>query len=487
LGVSRRRLVTQLLTETLLLGGIGGVAGLLIAHWGGAVLHALFLPAGSDTTNLLDQRTLVFAAVAALFAGGLTGLAPVVQSRQPDLVDALKAGAREGTYRHSRARTVLLLSQGALSVVLLVGAGLFVRSLRNVEAIRLGYDVDPVLYVQPELRGARLTAEQRIALTQRLQQAAQSLPGVESASRAVSVPFWSTESRGLYVPGIDSVDRLGRFTMQAGSPEYFQTMGTRIIKGRGITSDDRAGAPGVMLVSEGMAHTLWPGQDPLGKCVRINADTAPCQTVVGVTENIKQNSLSDEPGFQYYISIDQHNPEDAALFVRFHGDATAQREAVRRALQPIMPGAGYVTVIGMREIIDPNLRSWRLGATMFLAFGAMALVLAAIGLYSVVAYDVAQRTHELGVRIALGARLGDVLRLVMGDGVRFAVIGVAMGSAIALAAGRWIGPLLFDVSPRDPLVFGAVTAVLICVAGLASMVPGLRAARVDPNVALRAE
>ncbi len=487
LGVSRRRLATQLLIETLLLGGIGGVAGLLIAHWGGAMLHALFLPAGTNSTSLLDPRTLVFAAGAALLAGGLTGLAPVLQANRSDLVDALKAGVREGTHRHSRARSVLLLSQGALSVVLLVGAGLFVRSLQNVRALRLGYDVSPVVYVEPHLRGAKLTDDERTALNKRLLQAAQALPGVKSASLGLTVPFWNTWTQGLFVTGIDSVHKLGEFTLQAGSPEYFETVGTRILRGRGFTAADSRDAPKVTLVSEGMARTIWPGQDAIGKCMRMNADTAPCITVVGVTENIKQNSLSDDPGLQYYLPIEQFHLQEAGLFLRVGGDAELQKENLRREFQPLMPGTGYVTVTPMRDIIDPNLRSWQLGATMFLAFGGMALVLAAIGLYSVIAYDVAQRTHELGVRIALGARLGDVVRLVMGDGVRFALIGVGIGSAIALAAGQWIRPLLFDVSPRDPLVFGAVSAVLMGVAALASLTPALRATKVDPSVALRAD
>jgi predicted permease len=487
LGVSRRRLITQLLTETLLLGGIGAVAGLLISHWVGAVVRTLFLPPGADPASLLDARTLIFAAAAAIVAGGLTGLAPIFQARHPDLVDSLKAGAREGTYRHSKARTLLLLTQGALSLVLLVGAGLFVKSLKRVESLRLGYDVDPVLYVEAKYRGTPLSNEQRAALLLRLQQAAAALPGVEAASRAVTVPFLTEEMRGLFVPGIDSVNRLGRFTAQMASAEYFQTMGTRIVRGRGITTADRVGTPGVVLVSEAMAQALWPGQDALGKCIKFGSDTTPCSTVVGVTEDIRQSSISEKEGGQYYQALDQLPGEDPSLLVRFHGDAAAQRDLVRRALQPLMPGTGYIRVTPMREIIDPNLKSWRLGATMFLVFGGLALVLAAIGLYSVIAYDVAQRTHELGVRIALGARLADVLRLVMGDGVRFAVVGIGAGGVIALLAGRWIKPLLFEVSPSDPVIFGAVTAVLLGVAALASMVPALRAARVNPSVALRGE
>jgi predicted permease len=487
LGVSRRRLITQLLTETLLLGGIGALAGLLISHWVGAVVRTLFLPPGADPASLFDARTLVFAAAAAIVAGGLTGLAPIFQARHPDLVDSLKAGAREGTYRHSNARTLLLLTQGALSLVLLVGAGLFVKSLKRVEALRLGYDVDPVLYVDTRYRGTQLTDEQRSALVIRLQQAAMALPGVVTATRAVTVPFWTEEMRGLFVPGIDSVERLGKFTLQMASAEYFETMGTRILRGRGFSASDRLGTPPVILVSESMAHAIWPDQDALGKCVKMGSDTTPCSTVIGVTEDIRQSSLSEKEGGQYYQALDQLTGQDPSLYIRVRGDAAAQREAVRRALQPLMPGAGYLVLTPMREIIDPNLKSWRLGATMFLVFGGLALVLAAIGLYSVIAYDVAQRTHELGVRIALGARLADVLRLVMGDGVRFAVIGVGAGGVIALLAGRWIKPLLFDVSPNDPVIFGAVTGVLLAVAALASMVPALRAAKVNPSVALRAD
>src|SRR5207249_2086357 len=258
LGVGRGRLFSQLLTESLLLAAAAGGAGLLIAHWGGAVLHTLFLPAGAGSDSVVSWRTLGFAAGAALLAGLVTGLVPVLQARRADVAGALKAGAREGTYQRSRTRSLLLLLQGTLSVVLLVGAGLFVRSLQNVRALRLGYDVDPVLIIYPNLRGMRLSDEERTALARRLHQAAKAIPGVEDASLGVTVPFsdfWSTE---LFVPGIDSVGRLGEFFLQAGSPEYFRTLGTRIVRGRGISSQDRRGAPGVMVVSEAMAKVLWP-------------------------------------------------------------------------------------------------------------------------------------------------------------------------------------------------------------------------------------
>jgi ABC-type antimicrobial peptide transport system permease subunit len=219
----------------------------------------------------------------------------------------------------------------------------------------------------------------------------------------------------------------------------------------------------------------------------MNSDTMPCVTVVGIAENIKQNSITEDPGLHYYLPIEQFHPEAAVVFARVKGIAAGQAESLRRQLQPLMPGDSYLTVTPMHEIVDPNVRSWQLGATMFLVFGGLALVLSGIGLYSVVAYDVAQRTHELGVRIALGASVSDVIRVVVGDGLRFILIGILFGGGLALWAGRWIQPLLYAVSPRDPVVFGVVAGVLLFAAGLASLLPALRASRVDPTVALRTE
>jgi len=382
---------------------------------------------------------------------------------------------------------MLLVLQGALSVLLLVGAGLFVRSLHNVRSMRLGYDVDPVLYVHLNLRGLRLPVDQRAELSRRLVDAARAIPEVESAARGISVPFWSTEGLGFTVPGVDSVRRLGHFTVQMASADYFTTTGTRILKGRGFTAADRADGALVAAVSQGMAEAVWPGRDAIGQCIKIDRPTDPCRIVVGVVENIHQNSLTESQKLQYYLPIDQMRPNEADVFVRTRGDASAHAETVRRELQKVMPGASYVTATPMREIIDPRQRSWQIGATMFLVFGALALVLAAIGLYSVIAYGVAQRTQEIGVRIALGAGVSDIIRLVLGQGLRFAALGIVVGGAGAWWASKWVGPLLFSVSPKDPVIYGTVAVVLLAAALLASAIPAVRAARVDPNVALRSE
>ena len=488
MGVGRARLVSQLLTETLVLALLGGITGLLVAHWGGSVLRSVVLDQSSAPAGLRDPRTVLFAIGAAILVGLITGLAPILQAGRADLTADLKSGSREGTFHRSRARVVLLVLQGALSVVLLVGAGLFVRSLENVNAVRLGYDVDPVLLVDLNMRGENLDSVAAIGLRQRLLQAVTTIPGVTHASAQVSVPFWSTWSLNLYVAGIDTVGKLGQFNLNAVSPDFFATFGTRLLRGRGIGPQDVENAPRVMVVSQGMGETLWPGKDPIGQCVRITADTMPCTAVVGVAENIKQQSLGvDSALYNYYMPATQFNPNQGGLFVRVNGNAARAADGIRRRLQREMPGASYITTTPMEKILGSRTRSWHLGATLFVAFGVLALAIAAIGLYSVIAYNVAQRTHELGVRGALGAQASDLIRLVVTDGLRLAILGVAIGAAVALYAARWVKPLLFDESPTDPLVFGAVVAVLVATAVAASWLPALRASKVDPNVALRSE
>lgn len=487
LGVSRGRLFMQLITESLLLAVFGGVAGLAIAQWGGAIMRRALLDADTVAISAFgDRRLVLFVVVLAAAAGLLTGLVPALQTGRSDIAATLKAGAREGTVHRSPLRVGLLVAQAALSVILLIGAGLFVRSLVNVKNIRLGYDADRLLWVDMNWRGMKVDSLQKMALNRQMMDRVKALPGIDNASRALTVPFNRTWSLSLFVPGIDSVDKLGEFTMQAGSPELFATMGTRIIRGRGLTSADRADAPRVVVINEAMAKKIWPGQDALGKTMRINSDTNPVTTVVGIAEDVRRGNLNEaEP--HYYLPIDQFRFNDDGLFIRTKTDAADYSESVRRTLQTMMPGISYVTVTPMTKIMEYKTRSWTLGATMFAVFGLLALVLAAIGLYSVIAYNVAQRVHEMGVRVALGAQARDVVRLIVREGLGIVIPGVALGAIIALFASRWLAPLLFDVSPKDPAVVSAVLATLVVVAIAASWIPATRAARVDPNEALRAD
>ena len=488
LGVTRGRLLSQLMTESLLLAVLGGVVGMMIAHWGGAALRATLLPNSEAPSGFQDLRTVGYAALAALTVGLLTGLAPILQARRADLTNDLKAGTREGTYGRSKMRVGLLIVQGALSVILLVGAGLFVRSLGNVRDIRLGYDVDPVMIADLNMRGVELDSAPKAALRRRLLEVAQSIPVVQNASLQVGVPFWSSWSNNLFVEGIDTVFRYGNFMLNPVSPTYFETFGTRLLRGRGIEATDIDGGPKVMVVSQKMGQVLFPGRDPIGQCVRMNADTMPCHTVVGIAEDIKAGSLKPDSNFYYYIAATQFSPQTGGLFIRVRsGTAKQHLETVRRRLQQEMPGASYVKLTPFGEVMGQQTQSWRLGATMFVAFGVLALVLAAVGLYSVIAYNVTQRQHELGVRVALGAKGPDVIRLVVTDGLKVVGVGVAVGLLVALWAGKFVQPLLFSVSPRDPSVFVLVATTLVGVAIAASWIPARRASRVDPNVVLRSD
>ena len=487
LGVSRHRLLAQLMTENAVLVFLGAVAGVLIAKWGSVGLRLAFIPTAKPLAVFGDQRTLIFAAGTALGTGLLTGLTPILQATRADLTSDLKSGAREGLHQRSRLRVGLLVVQAALSVALLVGAGLFVRSLSHVRGLRLGYDVDPLLVVELNMRGVKLDSAHAAELRQRLLERARSTPAVANASLETGTPFWSTDREALFVSGIDTVARLGRFDISAVSPEYFATFGTRILRGRGILAVDGRHAPPVMVVSQKMARTIWPNDEPLGKCVRIGADTAPCRSVVGVSEDIHSHQLSGDADMYYYVPAAQYHPESTGIFVRMAGDAEGFAEAVRRSLQHEMPSPAYVTVTPFAEIVGNEVRSWKLGASMFSAFGLLALVLAAIGLYSVIAYSVAERTHEMGVRMALGAQRGEIVKLVVFNGARLAGAGIAIGGAMSLLAARWIAPLLFEESPRDPAVYAIVAIALMLVSFAASWLPAHRASRVDPMHALRYE
>jgi predicted permease len=491
IGGTPARILRQVLIESSMFAAIGGVGGLVGASLAASVLRRALVGAAAPWPVISDGRTLAFAAALALVTAILAGIVPALQARGGNLAGSLKAGFRELAYQRSRLGGALLLVQTALCVVLLIGAGLFVRSLIEVRATRVGYDPERLLYLQTVMRGTSLPAGQRIALAERLLAEARTIPGVSAASSAISVPFRGGETQDLHVAGIDSIRKLGRFELQAGTHEYFATMGTRVLRGRGLSAADRAGTPQVALVSEAMAAVLWPGRDPIGQCFRIDLPTAPCTTVVGIAENIKTRGFDSEGEFHYYLPMSQYvamlGETDPELFLRVERNPAALVNTVRSRLQQHLPGAAYLTVIPFQEILDPALHSWESGARLFLAFGSLALVLAALGIYAVIAFGVAHRTQEIGMRIALGARTGDVLGLIVGQGLRVAGAGVVLGTAISLVTANSIRELLFEVSPHDPAVYVVVAATLLLASVLACALPAARALRVDPNAALRSE
>jgi putative ABC transport system permease protein len=268
-------------------------------------------------------------------------------------------------------------------------------------------------------------------------------------------------------------------------PGFFETMGTRVVRGRALDSTDVPGSTRVAVVSSRFAEAFWPGQDAIGKCVMNQRGV--CAYVVGVAEDIRYMWMNDDPGMQLYTSAAQTRLREPRLFVRIRGNAAPYAEGLRAVLQRQMPGASYVTVTPYSDIIGNAMKSWQLGATVFVAFGVLAMLLASIGLYSAISYNVTQRTHEMGVRRALGAQGADVIRLIMRQGVLLGGIGVVLGGVVAWFAGSRIEPMLFKVSARDPYVFAFVIIAMLAVSVAASFVPARRAASVDPNVALRSE
>ena len=286
---------------------------------------------------------------------------------------------------------------------------------------------------------------------------------------------------------IDSVGRLGRFTYQSAGADYFATVGTRILRGRAFTVADRLGSPTVAVVSTSMAQVLWPGQDALGRCIRFNADTVPCTTVVGVAEDAVHDPLADQP-LRYYLPMDQFPSEGGSyLLLRVRGDPAEMAEGVRRALQPLMPGQQYVTTQPLSDLLDTQRHSWRAGAAMFVAFGCLALIVAAVGLYGVIAYDVGQRMHELGVRIALGATRLGVTALVFRQGMSLAALGIGLGCAAAVGVTRYLSGWIYGVTPLDGTTFAACAALMLVVALCAVYFPVRRATSVDPVAALRTD
>jgi predicted permease len=491
LGVSRGRLAVQFVVEGLVLATLGCLAGVVIAQSVWAALRQMIVRDGTTDPLAADWRALAAACGYAVLAGLVLSVGPAIFAPRDNVASTLRSGSRVGsaTQHTPRVRAALLIAQAALSVMLLIGAGLFVRSLANVRAVRLGWDPEPVLVVVPNYRGLVLDSGAADATRRALLDAAHAIPGVRSVARINSLPF-ATNYRRLFIAGIDSVERLGRFNYQATTPEYFDVAGTGIVRGRGFTSTDRGEAGRVAVVSQSMARVLWPGAEPLGQCFRADADTMPCTRVIGVAEDVAQQSISDVERLMYYIP-DEGPPEmrpGRRLWIRFADgvDPSSQIETVRRALQRVMPAPGYVTVSPLEDVVDSQRRSWTLGATMFVAFGALAMLVAAVGLNGVIGYSVAQRVHELAVRVALGAQRGHVVRLVVAQAVSLVAVGLVVGVAGALVAARWMQPLLFGESARDPAVFVGVAVVVGVVSLLASAGPAVRATRTDPNVALRA-
>ena len=496
LGAGRARLVRLLIMEGMLLAVAGGAAGLIVASWGGSALRATLLQSVSWGASPVHGRVLVFALCATALTALLVSLVPALRSSRPSLVNALKQGTRQAGGARSPLRAGLTIAQAALSALLLVGAGLLVASMWNLRGLRLGFDPDRVLLVLPSWpRLAELPPEQREAERVRRQRFRETLserlhgmPGVAATAMSAGMPFYVRMGTRFRAEGVDSVPQLpgGGPFKSAVSPGYFETIGTLILRGRPFTEEDRAGSEPVALVNETAARTLWPNGDALGKCLYVDA-TGACTRIVGVAEDTHRLEIREERAMHVYFPIEQHEPEGPIPVVRAAGDPSALSEVLRRHVMALDPSLRWVNVVLLQDRVSPQMRPWRLGATVFTVFGALALLVAALGLYSVMSYAATQRTHEMGVRLALGAQAADVRRLILRAGLVLAGTGTVLGLLTALAAARWTEPLLFGTSGRNPAIIAAVAALLIVVSTAATLVPARRAARTDPARALMSE
>ena len=491
LGAGRGRLIAQLVTETIVLALIASITGLFMAHWGGTALQRTLLPEVRWTSPLTDWRVIGFTLLITVLAGVLSGVIPAIKSSRPDLASSLKVGRGGPAIHRSRLRSTLLVFQAGLSVILLIGAGLFVKSLGLIRGMDSGMDLGLLVVASVDLKGAGYDSTQGLQLQNDAMDRIRRIPGVAGVTGTNTVPFWSNWAEDVRAEGMDTLPDFpgGGPYINAVGQDYFDVAGTPIRQGRGLTNDDRTGTPRVAVVGETMARMLWPEQSAIGKCLYISSDSAPCTAIVGIAADAPRSSLLERDNAQYYVPAAQFMPGNAfeALFVRASGKAETIAEPVRQVLQRIAPDLPFVDVRPLWQLTERETRSWTMGATLFTIFGGMAMVVAAIGLYSVLSFGVARRTQEFGVRGALGATMGSIVMLVLGGGMRLILVGIALGYMVVLIGGRWMEPLLYHTSPRDPLVFGVVTVVLLISAALACLIPALRATRVTPMEALRSE
>jgi len=492
-GAGRARLIRQLLTESLVLTLCGGVVGVLIALWGKDVALALIpttgLPIAFDLS--VDARVLGVAAGVTVATGIAFGLVPALQASKVELVPALRDGAASGSARRSRLQSGLVTAQVALSLVSLVCAGLFVRGLQRARTVDTGIrQPEHVLLADVNTFAAGYSDSAGAALVDRMLERVRAVPGVRSASVATQLPlgFGGFANISLEIDGYTfRPDEENSALINKVSAQYFETAGVPIVRGRGISEQDRPGAPPVVVVNEAFARRFWPGQDPIGKRLRSGGSTGPWRMVVGVSRDVKGRSLAEAAPPTFYRSIQQAYNSSFTLHVRADGDPRALQQVLRRTFEELDPNLAFNSVRTMAEHMGAATFVQRIGAWLLSLFGALALVLAAVGLYGVLSYSVAQRTREIGVRVALGASRRNVLGLVVGRAMRLTAIGLGVGLLLAAGVGQLLRSQIFGVSPLDPVTFVVVTALLAAVAFLAAWVPARRAARVNPIVALQAE
>jgi predicted permease len=506
IGATRWRIMRQLLTESVLLAAFGGVLGLLLTWWATSSLRAMPPPAGAlplVPQFAIDLRVLLFTSALALLAGIIFGMAPALRISCPAIVPALKDDSWSSRERRSyfNLRNLLVVTQVALSVVLLIVAGLFLRSLRFAQAIDPRFDSDRIVTVPLNINLLRYTKPQGRDFYRQVLDRVESVPGVEAASVARNLPLGGgTSVRSLLIEGREGPDNESRSDNvgSAGSdansvnvnvigPKYFQTLGIPLLRGRDFSAQDTEENPGVVVINESFVNRHLPGQEVLGRRISFNGTKGPWKEIVGVVRDSKYVTLSESPTPFVFLPLQQNHETGMTLIARARGNPASIVAAVRNEVQSIEKNLPISNPMPMSEWIGNSLYPARMGAMLLGIFAALALALASIGLYGVMSFAVSQRTRELGIRMALGARATDVFRLVLRQGFGLILSGIVLGLVVSFAVTRLLASFLYGIKATDAITFAVIPIVLTIVAGIACYVPARRATKVDPLIALRYE
>jgi putative ABC transport system permease protein len=502
LGARRMRIIRQLLTESVLLSILGGTAGVLLALWGIDVLRTASIDAIPTTAEIkLDTNVLFFTLGVSVLTGLICGLAPALQTSKPDLNESLKEGGRTGTAgaaRH-RIRNLLVISEVALSLVLLIGSGLLIKSFLRLRQTETGFTTENLLTMQLSYTAGQDEGRRIANFLNQVEQRIKSLPGVESVAISDGVPFLGASETGFAIEGRPPAEP-GKRPMTVvyfTTPDYLQAMGIRLVRGRFFTQQDTQNSPLVAVIDEDFARQQFPDEDPIGKYLEGSREqNIPHIEIVGIVSHVKNYGLDTAGPVQaelYYALNqipDKFLPQVASsvsLLVRTRTEASVMTAAIRREVQAIDPHQPIYNVNTMEQVLADSLASQRLSMLLLSIFAGVAMTLAAVGIYGVLSYTVVQRTHEIGIRVALGARVTDVFKLVVGQAMMLVLIGIGLGLLGAFLLTRVMTSLLYGVSATDPLTFGGVSLLLAVIALIACLIPARRATRVDPMVALRYE
>ena len=496
MGANRLRLIRQLLTESILLSFVGGVAGLLLALWIVKLLIGLKppidFPLALDVG--VDWRVMLFCFAVSVVAGAVFGLAPSLQATRPNLTTVLKDTSAQGGAAKARLRSVLVVAQIAISLVVLIAAGLVVRTLQRLQTMNPGFNPQNALTMSFDLGLQGYDDARGEQFYRQLQERLQSLPGVEAAAVSNYIPLsLNYNSRYAYVEGkpAERGENAPTAMNASAGPDYFKTMGTPIVSGREFTAQDEEKTEKVVIVNETFVRRLMPElqttADAIGKRISSHGPTGPWRRIVGVAQAGRYFNIAEEPRPFFWTPMSQDYQSNGTLVVRTRGNPEALFGPVRSQVQSLDPNLPLFDVKTLTEHMQFALFPSKVAATVLGVFGLVALLLSAIGVYGITSYAVAQRTHEIGIRLALGAQLRDVLRLVLAHGLKLTIIGAAIGLFGAYLATRAITSVLYGVSATDPLTFGLVSFLLIGVALIASYVPARRATKVEPLTALRNE